>query len=114
MRHRRRPPRRAAALVEFAVVLPLLVTLVLGCVDFGRFASTHIAVTNAARAGAGYGCVNPWTSVTYGNWQAKVRQAAADEMASIPGFAQGQVNATGIAESGGLWRVQVEVRCPFQ
>jgi Flp pilus assembly protein TadG len=42
--------RRGAAAVEFALILPLLVTLVLACVDFGQFAYNYIAVTNAARA----------------------------------------------------------------
>ena len=30
-------------------------TLLLGAVDFGRFAYNYIAVTNAARAGAAFG-----------------------------------------------------------
>ncbi len=40
-------------MLEFALILPLLMTIVLGCVDFGRFVYTYIAVHNAARAGAG-------------------------------------------------------------
>ena len=56
--------RRGAAAVEFAVILPLLVTIVLGCVDFGRFAYNYIALTNAARAGAAFGCMNVYTTAT--------------------------------------------------
>jgi Flp pilus assembly protein TadG len=44
--------RRGAAAAELAMILPLMLILVLGCVDFGRFAYSYIAVTNAARAGA--------------------------------------------------------------
>ncbi len=44
-----------AALVELAIVLFLLIVIVFGCVDFGRFATTFIAVTNAAREGAEFG-----------------------------------------------------------
>ena len=51
-RLRRRPRRRGVSAVEFALILPLLLTLVGGAVDFGRCFYTHIAVTNAARAGA--------------------------------------------------------------
>src|SRR2546423_13511130 len=50
----RQSVRHAVAAVELAVLLPVLTTIVLGCVDFGRFAYNYIAVTNAARAGAAY------------------------------------------------------------
>lgn len=40
-------------MLEFALVLPLLMLLVLGCVDFGRCVYTYISVHNGARAGAG-------------------------------------------------------------
>jgi len=39
------------AVVEFAVVLPLLLTMLLLAVDFGRLFYTYIAVNNAAREG---------------------------------------------------------------
>jgi Flp pilus assembly protein TadG len=71
--------RRGAAAVELAVVLPLLIVLVLGCVDFGRFASSYIAVTNAARAGAGYGIMNNYTSSTLTTWQSGIVSAARAE-----------------------------------
>ena len=60
--------RRGATAVEFALVLPVMVTLLLGTVDFGRFAYTQIAVTNAARAGAAFGSMNPYSSATQTNW----------------------------------------------
>jgi Flp pilus assembly protein TadG len=43
--------RRGASATELAIILPLFITIVLSCVDFGRFAYTYIAVSNAARAG---------------------------------------------------------------
>jgi Flp pilus assembly protein TadG len=111
---RRRPPRRGAAAVEMAVLLPLLMLIVLGCVDFGRFAVRYITTTNGARAGAGYGCVNPYTTATYATWQANVRQAVADEMGTTEGFTSGNVTAEAIDEGGGLWRAEVTVPCRFQ
>lgn len=41
-----------AAAVEFALVLPLLLILLAGIVDFGRAFYTQVVLTNAAREGA--------------------------------------------------------------
>jgi Flp pilus assembly protein TadG len=43
---------RGAAAVEFALVLPLLLLLVFGIIDFGRMLNAQITVTEAAREGA--------------------------------------------------------------
>lgn len=43
---------RGAALVEFAIVLPLFLLLIGGMVDFGRAFYTEVMLTNAAREGA--------------------------------------------------------------
>jgi Flp pilus assembly protein TadG len=112
---RPRPVRRGVAATELALVLPLLTIIVLGCVDFGRFAYTYIAVTNAARAGAAFGCMNTYTSTTLGLWQAGVRQAAVDEMTGQTGFTPGQLAVTiaTTAEANDLWRVQVTAAYPF-
>jgi hypothetical protein len=40
------------ATVEFALVVPLLLLLVLGIIDFGRMASFHVRLSAAARAAA--------------------------------------------------------------
>ena len=50
---RRKAPRdRGAAAVEFALLLPLLMLLVFGIVDFGRALNAQITLTQAAREGA--------------------------------------------------------------
>ncbi len=43
---------RATAAVEFALLLPVMMAILIGTIDFGRFAYYAIGVTNAARAGA--------------------------------------------------------------
>lgn len=43
---------RGAAAVEFALVLPLLVLIVFGVIDFGRAINAQITLTQAAREGA--------------------------------------------------------------
>jgi Flp pilus assembly protein TadG len=49
------PPNSGQALVELALVVPLLLTLALGVIEIGRYAYIAILVGNAARAGAAYG-----------------------------------------------------------
>ncbi len=43
---------RGAAAVEFALVLPILLVLVFGIIDFGRAYMAQISLTQAAREGA--------------------------------------------------------------
>jgi hypothetical protein len=43
---------RGQALAELAIILPVLLLLVFGMIDFGRGFRTHQVVTNAAREGA--------------------------------------------------------------
>ena len=45
-------PDRGAAAVEAALVLPLLLLLVFGIIDFGRMLNAQIQLTEAAREGA--------------------------------------------------------------
>jgi hypothetical protein len=49
--HRRRD-ERGAAVVEFALILPVLVMFVFGIVEFGRAYSARIELTAAVREGA--------------------------------------------------------------
>jgi Flp pilus assembly protein TadG len=51
-----------AALVEFAVILPVLALLLTGLIDFGRYMYDGIVAANAARAGAQYGAQNLFTA----------------------------------------------------
>lgn len=43
---------RGASAVEFALVLPVLIALVLGIIEFGFYFNQQISVTQAAREGA--------------------------------------------------------------
>lgn len=77
---------KGAALVELAVVLVLLITIVLGCVDFGRFASTVIAVNNAAREGASFGSTHPFTPVTQQRWKDQIVATIVTELSGLSNF----------------------------
>lgn len=48
-------PQSGQALVEMALVLPILLALALGVIEVGRYAYLGILVGNAARAGAAFG-----------------------------------------------------------
>lgn len=49
---RRLRPQRGAELIEFALVLPLLLVVIAGIVDFGFLFQRYVVVNNAAREGA--------------------------------------------------------------
>ncbi len=54
-RRRRRRGEWGQSLVEFALVLPLFLVLLLGTIDFGWALRAYITATNAAREGARLG-----------------------------------------------------------
>jgi Flp pilus assembly protein TadG len=55
---------RAASMVEFAIVVPLLLLLVFGIIDFGRVFFDLNNLTNVAREGARNGAVLPTAGTT--------------------------------------------------
>lgn len=75
-----RRARSGAAAVELALLLPVLITIVLGAVDFGRFAYTYISISNAAREGASMASRQMWTTSTNTIWKAGVQAAVQDEL----------------------------------
>jgi Flp pilus assembly protein TadG len=58
LRERRRRGERGAALVELAILAPLLILLVLGIIEFGWLFGQFNAVRHAAREGARIAAVN--------------------------------------------------------
>ncbi|HEX3465222.1 MAG TPA: TadE/TadG family type IV pilus assembly protein [Candidatus Elarobacter sp.] len=55
---RNRHGERGQAIAELACIAPLVLLLLIGVVEVGRFASFSIMVANAARAGVQYGAQN--------------------------------------------------------
>ena len=49
--------RKGQSLVEFALILPLLLFLVMGIIQFGFILSGYVTVSNAAREGARVGII---------------------------------------------------------
>jgi hypothetical protein len=58
MPFRRRGADRGQSLVEFALILPILLILMVGLLDFGRAVAAYNAVSNGARSGVRVAIVN--------------------------------------------------------
>jgi Flp pilus assembly protein TadG len=70
--------------VEFALLAPILVLLVLGIVEFGRAYNAQIQLTNAARESVRAMAIN--------NSQISARTAAKNAVALTPGLADGNIS----------------------
>ena len=112
--HRRRL-RKGAAAVEFAFVLPVLVTILIGATDFGRCYYSAIAVTNAARSGAAYASMNSSTASSQSALLAGVTSAVTDELSQSSAIDTSKVTVTisTTTEASGLTRTSVQVTYPF-
>lgn len=82
--------RRGGAVVEMAVVSPLLLTLVFGVIEFGNSFMVRQILTNAAREGARVAAIQPVAD------DALIRTAVRDGMSSISGIplADGAIEIT--------------------
>jgi len=74
--------RAGTATVELALLLPMLLVVALGAVDFGRVFYMSVGVANAARAGVQYGAQSMAFSLDY----AGMKQAALNDGSDIPGL----------------------------
>jgi Flp pilus assembly protein TadG len=111
-----RSRRRGAAALEFAIVAPVLVLLVFGCVDLGRSIATYIIVSNAARVGAEYGATNAYSPLTYASWQNQVIAAAGQEMQGTGASFDSNrftVTVTATPTTGNLYRTTVTASYNF-
>jgi Flp pilus assembly protein TadG len=74
---RQRDGQVGASAVEFALVVPLLLSLVCGIIQFGVFFAQQVALNGAVRSGARFGSVNAYSgSHTCGAVVQEVRDSA--------------------------------------
>ncbi|MGE3317208.1 MAG: TadE/TadG family type IV pilus assembly protein [Planctomycetaceae bacterium] len=108
--------RSGAAAVETALALPVLLLLAFGCVDFGRAASAHLIVCNAARTGTDYGATRGVTTYTRDSWEAAIRTTVIEEMLNIATFDESKLFVTIATDEGdyGLDYVSVTVAYNFE
>jgi Flp pilus assembly protein TadG len=88
--------RRGAALVEFVIVVPLLMLLLLGIMEFGVIMHDYIMLNQAAREGARTACISVNNSVE--KVQAEVLQAAA-----LPNLRPDMIQITRYDTASGGW-----------
>jgi Flp pilus assembly protein TadG len=69
---------RGQAMTEFAIVLPILVVLLFGIVQFGILFNNYVTLTDAVRAGARAAAVSRQASDPTGTATAAVRSSASD------------------------------------
>ena len=89
MRARPRPPRGVFT-IEFALVFPVLVLMLFGIIDIGRFIATRVMVSQAAAAGGRAACLGSATG------PADVDQAVRDSATMLTG-----INVASMACVGG-------------
>ena len=65
-------------MTEFAIVLPILVVLLFGIIQFGIAFNNYVTVTDAARAGARVGAVSRSSADPVGDCTKQVRSSAND------------------------------------
>lgn len=107
---------RGQSLVEFALVVPLLLVLLLVAVDLGRVFFGLVTLTNAARVGANYAALNPrWDAddvTTYGvlvNADAAGRNCELDPP-GLPAFTRPDGTATSSPALGDYATVSLTCR----
>jgi Flp pilus assembly protein TadG len=97
-----------SALVELAVVLPLLVLVMAGAIDFARVFYMGMELTNAARAGAQYGAYNPAQSGNIAGMQ-----TTATGSVNIPGVTATALRSCQCATSAGAFSAATcSTTCP--
>jgi Flp pilus assembly protein TadG len=114
-----RPKRsRGQAVVEFALILPVFLLLLLLAIDFGRLFFTYIQLNNTAREGAAYAAANPTTdnatlttaALRESNVQAQRGESAvAATAACVDSLGNALVCSSALGGSGAGNRVTVSV-----
>ena len=101
-------PDRGAVAVEFALLLPVLLLIVFGIIDFGRMLNAQITLTQAAREGARLAALGD----TYQVVQARVTTAATSlSGVSVPPYAPCPAGAS--TSAGADATVQVTYQFQF-
>jgi len=106
--------RRGAATVEFAVVVPFLLMIILGFIEFGRAMMASELIANATREGARKGALpgSSTADIRSTVTTALNKAGIATENASITVLVQGQARDANTAQTGES--IEVKVIVPYR
>ncbi|MEL4106868.1 TadE/TadG family type IV pilus assembly protein [Oscillospiraceae bacterium WX1] len=100
--------------VEFALVLPILIVLLCGIIDFGWLYSCDIAATNAAREAARYTAVHYYDSSADDDLS-KAKSIVLEDAPQLPaGSTQIELLSLDTDSDGIQESVQIKVTTPIQ
>jgi len=104
---------RGTSVVEMAIVLPLLLTLVFAIGEFGLMYTQWQTLTNAAREGARAGVVFRGTNCVAGTVQTEIQNAVSTYMVNT-GVATASIttNSSGVCTGSGT-QLQVTAQVPY-
>ena len=103
--------KRGQTLVEFALILPVFIFLVVVIFDFGRLIYYYNAIHNAAREGARFGVINPNNSGGMKSAVATYAISLGIQPADVP---EPTVQASTPVSSSGTYSVKVTVDYCFK
>lgn len=87
---------RGQSLLELALIVPLLLTMLVGIIEIGRFSYYSILVSNAARAGAQYGAQGLSTAADPNG----IRTAARNDALGVTGLTVVSTQLCGCSGAG--------------
>jgi len=97
-------------MVEFALVAPILIVLILGIIQFGIVLHDYLTITDAVRVGAREAAVSRTDPGALADVEARVRASASE-------LDQSQLDITITPDNSGAWTsggdVSVEASYPF-
>ena len=115
-----RPRARGQSLVEFAIVVPILLLVLLFAVDFGRVYLGWVNLNNVARVGANFAALNPsaWQGSGDAALQARYRELMAKDARGINCTLPGSLPDPTFPDTTDRYavgkRVRVDLTCSFQ
>jgi Flp pilus assembly protein TadG len=112
------------SMIEFALVLPVLVFLLIGLIEVGRYTFFSILAANAARAGAQYGMQDPshaqdtsgmqTAALNDGQNLSQFSVPTAKCQVSVSGGALGDCSNSSVPTAGTVYYVKVTVTGTFK
>lgn len=108
--------RVGSTATEMALVLPVLLTLAIGAVDFARAYTTYNALSNAVRVGAESAATHRLTDLTSESWENRIHTSIQHELQDTPqiNMSQLSVEIDWYSTEADRLRITVSAQVTFQ